>query len=146
VDQRTIREHHVICVSALLAHRFRPPLAIAHNFVDSLLLIRSIPVCAGEMVPVPFEITIGITTSREVKAQPCLNLIRLPHLLQPIIIIHLYRHTLLLFIRACLMIQHRVPIKTHAQLFRLLAQLEQFVFAAPFCGFAAFLVEFADVE
>ena len=140
-----LRKHHIVGVASLLADRLRPPLSISGDLVNGLSLIRSIPIRATEVIPMPLHLAIFVASAWEVKSQPSLNLIRLANLFRSVILVHLYSKALLGLVRASFVIHHCIPIQANSQLFRLRAQLKQVVFCSPFCAHIALLIKFPDV-
>lgn len=118
---------------------------VAHDLVNTGLLIGGIIVDAAEMIPVVLQVAVLLASARKVKPNPGFDLILVADLFGAVVRVDFNNLALLLAIRGETVIQDRIEVDANATVLGRLAHLHQLVFGAPFGGDAALLVKLAEI-
>ncbi|MNM82342.1 hypothetical protein D3C81_943700 [compost metagenome] len=140
-----VREHQIVIVAEFVIYVLGPLLVLGMNTEDAgtaflIVIIRSV-----EMLPVPFEGGVVISTAREGEFGPALNFERLGNLLGPVIRIDFNYFKALGLIRTRLMVHDQVDIDQNSILLAGCNSLDQFILCSVFGAHASLLVEFTQV-
>ena len=135
-----------------------------HDLVDSILLSALVPVCAAEVLPVPFQTAIVVSATREVEVDPGFDLLWCSPLDSTVCLefsqsdgsanrdmnrrtfsVYLDSPALLFGVSSCFVVQNSIPDDQDSQALGLCDQLVQLFSRSPLGCACPLLVELAQI-
>ncbi|KAG9701318.1 putative alpha-amylase, partial [Aureobasidium melanogenum] len=140
-----VRKHEEISITSLVVHRLTPALTLSLNLENRILARSSIIIRTTKMIPMVLLFRVFIASAIEVETQPCSNLLALGDLLVAVVGVYFNNVAFLFFVGGGFVVEYCVPVEADACVFGGGGEGEEFVFGAPFCGYAALLIKFAEI-